>query len=1165
MRESLLYSLPDVYQRAQYPVHSDETSCQPDHILFSGVVNNVAVWCVAGEGLYISDIRRNWAWCIKIGRRRKDQVLVRQNEQKFEVIVADDRSVTRWFVEPQEVEKVSSVLVGGRVEVVYRTESTDTVIVGRSDGKVGSIFWSAREFIEWKSESKDPLKRSLRDGVLTPGKRVLSLFSRMQLSPQSAEDTGNTISRQINAAVADILQIGDKIFVLHVDGAIGCYTAGKGGVMYLQHVAKLALKLTGDTCMMIEGGQGIVCIVSVDESPHGDSLRAIEVVSPDHSGGEVILNEIAIDKSPFDGAVVGGHVIEENTGKLRVMIGLDNGRVVELGTKGKVAWTALDDLHEYKGSWKSGDAGANGVQSERLLCPGRFSTNSLVKSLRLKDRIDLTRSEVEEAVRMMLVAPVGTEDDESAIGENRNESGLQSPALEPTQLSRPNSFIVALLSRAERIASRNDKYLTSLRFVVGIGIVCYRADGVYVMRLTTAEEQSFLSLDAASMRPPHTDITPFLADSAYSQIISCRVGVDEGTRHLAVWLSQKASQTNQEISLATVVGRFVRNTLSTTSSMTDSLSTLLDVVDKMHAILRPGARLLTFLQKQKEFDAVPRVSEVTVNNLPASTLYMRALAALDRKQYNDAFACFVHSSTIAAQTHSSDLELLSSLLTEKDGIENKAPLQYLVLQRTIELLKNEGSTSNNSKDDSKRPMSKTEAKAVGDDKYSEEYQVGEAISAAAAAAIEAMKVAPTLATYERMRASAFTLYLSLQPPNIEGAVASIMKPVRSDLAEASSYFPSVDDRSAVQDAISLLTTVCLPRSMSFLTNPPMPTYMQLLVLPSLWNLARSTDPLPASEEVSPYMYLYAYLLHLNDPQSAASAALELSARIQALPYHPDGTEETDHFELLRCAKGNTQALSMALTAARLLGSDDCSIELSGPTQSIIAGLQNQADEDRVRVVVDAHYIRRRLLLAAAVEQLEGNVAGTLDDATVNSNYITWIARALLSRRKQWMMALELIAVWVDSVREGSAIFQEMIADSTHQEVVMKGWEGAANVLQYGDDLVRRYHLLTNKALGVAAVEAGLRLGGAVPQWLEVRASREDLGMVCHLYVQRARPLDAARILVQSLESETHKSAVPLGIADGVSALLTELSKTHSNEKLLSWKQKLNQKIERYSC
>lgn len=1162
MRETLLYPVPDLHQRAQLRVYPDGASCAPGEVQISGAVVDRVVWCVAGQGLYISSVDGAWGWCVIVGNVQKGQILVRKHEEgvRVSVVVAQDDVLRKWLIGTSGVTDAGVLDAGaGSVQVlaVFDDEGNGDLVVGKKNGTLGTVTQGREEFSEWSTELTNRKQSEAEKRLFTPGRKVLSLFSRVRLSPGGASPEGDAGEGNTTPApqspVAGIAKVGENFLVLHGGGEVACYGRNESGRYGMLSTISLGLKASGEICEIVSGGRGAVCVVSVDEAPHGDSVRAIEIGLLDSEGEELDIREVAVEKSPLGGRVVGVFVTEGEAGNLRVFVGLGNGEMIELGKKKRAIWTARDEISEKEGMWKIGDAYVDDtVDVERLLCPGRFSTRAISRALRVREIAGISRGEVEEAVRLAVSGSLEGDVDTTASLYRVNNRSSISGVSSRMQVNEPLSM-EKLIQRAERATLHGEKFLTQISVVDGLGVFSCRDDAIYVVRALTEDEEHFLRIPSASSPSPTGKLVDLVASGAYGQIVSCKRELHAKSRSLAVRLSQRTSQYNAYESLASMVAKSIREKGALGRPGGDFMTNLTTMVAYMYDTLKPGAQALVFLTRREETEALPAVTEAVAEALPASSLYARALTALERHNYDDAFACFVHAGTVASEIQPDDVQTLSTLLFMENELAENIPVRFAVLRSAVQLLKSQEERKLSASDAGKHSH-KTGAQDDALSKLEPVSDDSSAFSAAAAAAVEAMAVAPTLSSYEQMRASAFTLYLSAQ--NVQGAIASLLKPTRNDLIPSASFKLPPNDQAAIQDSISLLTAACMPLNMTFLTHPPFPEYVSHLVLPALWNLARSTDPLPSLESNSPYMYLYAYLLHCNNPQAAASAAVELSARIQALPYHPDGTEEIDRVELQRYAKGNTQALTLALSATRILGNDDHPVELTSPTRTILAGLKGSDTEDEIEVVVNARYIRRRLLLAKALEGLGGRITGLWGVGEGWGNRVEWTARALLNLQRQWKEAAELIAAWKDDLNGPIDIYTETVVDAVRQEMVSKGWDGVAAVLEEGDEIAFRYQLGTGLMLGLAGLRTGLEVHGAVPRWLEARAARESLGATCRVYVLRGKVKDAARILVTALQQQETGRDLPFVAVDGVLKLLDDLPAGEI------WKQMLTHALER---
>jgi hypothetical protein len=861
--------------------------------------------------------------------------------------------------------------------------------------------------------------------------------SRLSLSAPASHVAGIQSPSSVNDSVHALVRIDMSvpvIVVLHSSGRICAYALSRTNLFALAGEITLPGSLAASAMHFLEaaGESGsLFAIVTIDEDPQPHAICVFTITLSMDVARRVSITCLRVvhRTGPVD-RLVGAVIMPSQTD---LAVATEAGHVSLLripslkpqdeehtasgqGLPSGTIWTFQDDLTHHKGLWHAVDCLQDVSIGDRLLAARRFSPAVIGKALRLPQMADMEYQDLERVV----------EECTRALGSE--------------EASR-------VLMRAQRSSIVMDAPISGLSYVHGAGVVVSRQCGLLVLRPLLDCEIEFLQIKDTHER--FTDGVRSALKLGHRQDLSNAVAQCVAVHAIAQLASAELSRLSpdsEEASVATCIlslsmrmsqrhaGRTVSELanswkLSTVSAGID-VSDLLAAVNSVRSVLMPGCLSLRAMAALGEMRALRVVAEMSSKLWPVSCLFALGLVFLwevelastrandgvstavaidegDQGRHDNDWinACCVnaYSSFVAASKFAGNLIRSGQSDARREDIscvwylgtplslsetDNSVPdvvqaqLDFWILERSLRLLDCNG-----------------------------------AIRAAAAAALEALSVAPNRKLYEMMRAAAFQRFLDVG--DLNSALLTILKEAYEESGPVGADLANIEDSAALCDCVGLLVNAAVDAGrFAWLLVSELPLPVKEYVAHALERRARScetfaqdsllrglsggiidgaTSPLSTS---SPYEYLYAWHLAREDITAAAQCALEWYERVslqglsQIRTFSSSsgggaGSKSTPTTLLIMWTRMKAWALGATCTAVKRLPAH--LQYLSRSRYSVSASSTSCSASNSG--VVDAEWISRRHLLARA--QLICLARNTNVSAGLKTDYLLTHAEYLL--------------------------------------------------------------------------------------------------------------------------------------------------------------------------
>lgn len=928
---------------------------------------------------------------------------------------------------------------------------------------------------------------------------------------------------------------------LHQSGRLCVYTATETSYQY---VADIVLPVTLSVgivnhFLLTGPNESVIAAVMADEDPNADSLRVFNVTAKIRGERSIALSttQIAVREGPVDRVVsacfTGEDVIVGSetgfiSGVLNVPNDLDDGSGIPTGT----LWTALDEMEQPFGLAQVLDNVSQDPR-DQLLQAHRFSVNAVAKALRLENPGLVSRAEIEEAVK-------NTVFDHDA-----------------------DNMWHRVKARADQITKSEDLLIRDLCVVEGLGVVVGRQHSLSVFRgLLEAEQKTvenrahlLLNKEPITLREPGW----MLSSHGACQVIASQYSIQnidaEAKSKLRSMLTTATSFSGVERELP-LTDQLAWKWALRQQEEDIVFSDLSSAISSTLSTLEPGPSLLLFLQSSSEMEFLLVAAEQTGDNIPVSSMFASGMSWLWKAQrtsysttdsrmdrvsiaeqngsehaalmLDKAYAFFITASewcTSGTEVAESDVRCAIRLagltshqieaaqqfdgrndvaMTDVPGGLPDGPdtalfrenLGFWLLERSVRLLESSG-----------------------------------APKSAAAAALEAMRLAPDRKRHEMMRAAAFTRFLDAG--DLEHALKAILSQpyVSEENADA-----ALEESGALRDAVGLFVDSAASRGvLQWLAECNLPEPLYVLCGLALERRARAADALSVRQDIRPqsspdaynrmtniaesedyrkpvseYEQLYSWHILRGDGSSAASSALEWGERlsnegltvirnaIASDAFQPSVDQQLKL--LLSWTKAKCEAWAYALSACQLEP-----IERRYVVRSRFSLVADPSMKPGRGVVSESWVSRRHLLAHAQSRVLTEMLSEAQSDATRNQfvpflispdsillsaqrEGLGWIASmlAMYPSYDNMLLCAELGSAWREESGEGllTEVIKRAASLASQQAVMTFGYPDL-------DELLRGIvstggEVECSRNWNLVALESALSTSaGAVacPQWL----------------------------------------------------------------------------------
>lgn len=977
------------------------------------------------------------------------------------------------------------------------------------------------------------------------------------------------------------------LIALHASGHVCAYLRN-GERFILAGDTKLGHALAKDysTQFLLRAShEHIVAVVTVDEDPQANSLRVFSIKLKFHDMRTVTVEcrqDVKLS-GPIDrlvGAVLLGNdvIVGTETG---IISGPLKSNEVDNNCTGLPAcelWTSIHDIEMPNGYGHVLNSMIKDPR-DRLLAAHRFSPNVIAKALRFHDMRNVTREGIEEQI----LESNCSEDDVAVFRE--------------------------AISRAEFLCIDTDMPLRSIQIVDGVGLVASRNVGLFVFRKLHQEEHNALGGNFASFREADmlSGTVACLASShGISQILcsalSCLMESDPSYNNMLFMMRQSLgfSEVKKHIPLTYC---FVQNraVLTTIAQNLASPSDILfgKAVDYVRGVLEPGARSLRYLFDAGEIRAFHRCAMEAGSLVPVSSFFACGLAWLTRykrlkneQSFGDGNATenggvvsnvdLLHVAPSGTNEMDYDgmirhsygnLVSAAQVASSTDGLADEDKDCVLHLAKIISTSPHQdgwGAVPHSDKvDPALYGVTKEEIiPHLGYWLLERSVRLFESAGSpktAAAAALEAMKMAPTQAYYETMRSAAFGRFLDAR--ELQTALNTQLKP---PFDSESQIVVDRKEASALRDGIGLFVNAVADEGrLQWLAEVYLPEPLNSLASLTLERRARAAEPLDANAELEAmewsdtkkefrqnycyeYEYLYAWHMKNFNATSAAASVLEWGERLstEGLSIVVSTTFDDSRFQIshprlllfLAWATVKVRAFSGALSVVQTMDTKKRYFARSK------FSVRTQDPQQESSGIVRPDWVARRELLAHAQRNCITRMLSETDKQRVVSllNFlmahgsqhlqdtaqgVRWISNRLYEApiTDNIQLSVELAATWIEEIGDAPLISVVSMAAKIAANVAVKTF----NYSHFKDLLVDVYRAgleaNINRNWGLIGLKSALKQSAGelqIPQWLIEQAlwglpqcngpnsaSNGYVGAVVRAFLEVSRPINAAKVIL----------------------------------------------------
>ena len=961
------------------------------------------------------------------------------------------------------------------------------------------------------------------------------------------------------------LQVEETCLVaLHANGRIVAFLAGRDGEFRYAGETNLGLKLAKNFArqsLLETGDQHLAAVLTVDEDPQADSVRVFAVGLKWQIGRTVVITcrQLVKRSGPIekvvDAVVLGNDVIvATETGVISGPMQSTDPDDKGVGLPNCVFWTAVDDVEHQAGL-------GNCINSiledpmERLLCAHRFSVDVISKALRLNDLPTTNRGALEKRIR------------ELDFGDEKNAAFAKAQA------------------RAEFLMVDMDLPLRGLQMIPGVGLVAARNCGLFVFRQLLVDEKGTLGREMPEFAEYNQLTGPIacLAASHGSAQVFCaqlarmsRTDQSFDPQQFLVHQTLRFSQVERHYALT---DRLVIQRAQELHSATEE-GAMTDVTYFVHAVqhvqqtLAPGSTSLRYLFDAGETAALSKAADISGDIVPVSCMFASGLWWLEELiQLKETMGEDIHTltGTDAMQdvNDSDDYEDASrpnaKIMLEKSygflvGAARLASSSDGPQQDDIECVTHLANIPRNAmrkEEDEMRDEIRPDSPVSGmeDDPVRDElgywllertvrlFEKAGSPKSAAAAALEAMKLAPSRDLYETMRAAAFGRFLDAR--NLPTALEAMLKPPFNHL-EAPSI--SKSEASALRDGMGLFVNAVADGGMlRWLVERNLPEPLTSLTAHTLARRARAAEPLDIDAELgamfaedeeqlqtlkrrlrSEYETLYAWYIRNQNEPGAAGAALEWGERLQGEGLRQVLQASVGHLQvppyeaqlrlLMTWANTKGKAFSCAHAAVQLLPEGR---QYFVRSRFSVAGQEKETDG-----IVDAEWAARRNLLARTQSVCIARLLSSesADEKAERASFLFAAGLQCLSdglQGVQWVIeticgdptldnirdAVELAAAWTEEL--GPHVLEAVVSSAARTAVLGNDkfdWACLSVILEDAS-------MFSEKNWPLVALKATCQAQGNPPQWLVDAAARRDGAAVARAFLAAGRPVHSAQVLL----------------------------------------------------
>lgn len=1030
-------------------------------------------------------------------------------------------------------------------------------------------------------------------GFETPGPRsargsLMSLASPLSTRRHAATEPPQGDSVE---ALCAVTQNETYLVALHASGRICAYSVHNG---LLAGEGTLGLTLAKDfpqQFLLKASQEHIVAVVTVDEDPQANSVRVFSITLKRHIARtvDVMCNQLAKRGGPID-RVVGAALLGND-----VLVGTESGAIsgpmngpdAQINGTGLPLcklWTAIDDIEQTTGFGHAVNAMVENAR-ERLLAAHRFSSGVIAKAMRLTDLPNTSREVVEKYIR------------DSRFTEEEIPLFLKAVA------------------RAEFLAIDTDMPLRGIQMVDGVGLVASRNSGLFVFRKLMQEEHVALSRSILTFTEKDILSGPvacLAASHAISQVLCSKLSRTMKTDHayenllFMMQLSLRFSEVAKHLPLTYCIAqqRAIRIHASQVL-VDDSAKAFPTAVDYVQSILAPGGKSIRFLYDANEMLALQLCATHSASFVPVSSFFASGLAWLSQYTANKNSVSFMNggqmtNGNLRFRENFSDigengtsqpdfngflqqsygcLVSAAQVASSSEGLAEEDRDCVLHLAKILKTVHSENSNGDMQID--------TQVDAALGGVRKEEFvehlgywllersvrlfESAGSPKTAAAAALEAMKTAPSRDYYETMRAAAFGRLLDAR--ELQTALNTQLKPPFDAHNET---VVSRSEASALRDGIGLfVNAVADEGQLKWLAEVELPEPLNSLAALTLERRARAAEPLDADAELESmklsdseeelktrkiyeYEYLYAWHLGNYNAAAAAASALEWGER---LSNEGLSIAVSTSFSNNRMAENEARLRLLLAWAGMKVRAFSCAlavVQTMEPNKQYFArtkfSILAQDPQDRLPGVITPDWVSRRQLLAHAQRLC---ITRMLSDS--NTQRVISQLNFLTAHGSQYLQGTEQGINWIinvlcdvpspENIQLGAELAAAWIKENGEQQlalVVTSAAKLAANPAvsmfdysHFNDLLVDVYNMAeiagVNRnwsLLGLKSALTQLTVELQIPQWLVDQAAwglsesnldvtkisgtksrKGDVGSVARAFLEVSRPIDAAKVLL----------------------------------------------------
>lgn len=860
-----------------------------------------------------------------------------------------------------------------------------------------------------------------------PGRHPMEATSHEHGQPSSMTRRSREDKASYNRTMDKVLCVAKvklelkALVSLHQSGRLCVYTATDTTYQYVADIVlpvKLSIGIVNHF-LLTGPNESVIAAVMADEDPNADSLRVFNITAKIRGERSISLSttQIAVREGPVDRVVsacfTGEDVIVGSetgfvSGVLNVPNDLDDGSGIPTGT----LWTALDEMEQPFGLTQVLDS-ISPDPKDQLLQAHRFSVNAVAKALRLENPGLVSRTEIEEAVK-------NTVFDHDA-----------------------DNMWHRVKARAEQITKSEDLLIRDLCVVEGLGVVVGRQRSLSVLRgLLGAEQKAvenrahlLLNKEPITLREPGSILSSHGACQVIASQYSIQNSDEEAKKKLRSMLATATtfSGVEREIPLTDQLawkGALKQQTDEEGIEFSDFRS----AISTMLSSLEPGPSLLLFLQSSSEMEFLLVAAEQTGDNIPVSSMFASGMSWLWKAQKTlySATDSRMDSVSIAEQKSSEQAALMldkayAFFITASEWCTSGTEVAESDIRCAIRLAGLTGQQIESvQQSDGQNDVAMTGVPSGlpnGPDAALFREHLGfwllersvrllegnGAPKSAAAAALEAMRLAPDRKRHEMMRAAAFTRFLDAG--DLEHALKAILSQpyIAEEKADA-----ALEESGALRDAVGLFVDAAANRGeLQWLAECNLPEPLYVLCGLALERRARAADALSVRHDirlksspdvgsritdiaesedckkpVSEYEQLYSWHILRGDESSAASSALEWGERlsneglttirnaISSEAFQPSADQQLRL--LLAWTKAKCEAWTYALSAAQLEP-----VERRYIVRSRFSLLADPSTKPSRGIVTESWVSRRHLLAHAQSRVLTEMLSEAQSDATRN--------------------------------------------------------------------------------------------------------------------------------------------------------------------------------------